>query len=211
MGRLVLTEGELHSWLAFITPSVSEAGFRGLGFFTTLWEGVVEASRANAWNEDFVWFRRAEAVALATPGTSKAAIVSRFARTSLLDFARGQTEAFQPRDVVESRLLIAPLEDAGATQRLRVEGAFRLDHTAEPGEAARGVEAKLLGFANFDSDRQRFVAFEAVALGTRWGGTKFNGRYDDPGPSEIGWAFVLAGDSPADRIAPAHFWDAYDW
>jgi len=78
-----------------------------------------------------------------------------------------------------------------------------------PGADARGSEAKLMGRAEFDVRQERFTKFEAVALGMRWGKTRFNGRHDDPGPSPIGWSFELAGDSPSERIAPGHFWDAY--
>jgi hypothetical protein len=91
---------------------------------------------------------------------------------------------------------------------LKVTGSFRND---TPGEKARGIDCKLLGYASFDPSRNRFLKFEAVALGYRWGGTRFNFRHDNLGPSPIGWAFVLADDSPENRIAPGHFWDAYGW
>ena len=164
------------------------------------WRGV--------WNQDFVWFTQEEAIALANPGYSRAAILRRFARTSLLDSVRGQTDAFPASDVVESLLLMDLVSQEGSIKHLKVTGSFRLD---TPGENPRGTDCKMLGFADYDSSIDRFVKFEAVALGKRWGGTQFNFRNDDPGPSPIGWAFVLAGDRPEDRIAPAHFWDAYGW
>ena len=173
--------------------------------------------RGKAWNQDLVWFTAAEALALATPGYSRAAILSRFARTSLLDNVRGQTEAFEQQDVVESLLTLDCESVEGAVQHFRISGSFRLDRPEEPAyknlpaEEARGVDAKMLGSATFDTRTQRFTKFDAVAIGYRWGSTRFNGRHDDPGPSPIGWAFVLAGDSAEERIAPAHLWDAYGW
>jgi hypothetical protein len=173
--------------------------------------------RKNAWNQDFAWFRREEAAALATPGSSRAAILARFARTQLLDNVRGQTEAFESNDVTESLVHLECISESGLLRHLEIKGSFRLDRPGEPtfeglrAEEPRGVDAKMLGRATFDTELKRFTTFEAVALGIRWGGTPFNGRYDDPGPSPIGWAFVLAGDFVWEHIAPAHLWDAYDW
>ena len=173
--------------------------------------------RASAWNQDFVWFTKAEAVALATPGSSRAAILSRFVRTHLIDNVRGQTEAFEPGDVTESLMHFETVRHDGPIRHLKITGSFRNDRPGEPAyddapeEKPRGTDGKILGEATFDESSQRFISFEMVALGIRWGGTRFNGRHDDPGPSPIGWAFTLAGNSPAERIAPAHLWDAYDW
>jgi len=173
--------------------------------------------RLDAWNQDFVWFTQEEAAALATPGSSRAAILARFARTSLLDNVRGQTEAFEQQDVVESLMQFNQVREENGIRDFEIKGSFRLDRPEEPAfgkfpaEPARGIDAKMLGFASYDVSLARFIKFEAVAMGTRWGGTRFNGRYDDPGPSPLGWAFVLAGNTPADRIAPAHLWDAYGW
>ena len=173
--------------------------------------------RGNAWNQDFVWFRREEATALATPGSSKAAILSRFARTSLLDNVRGQTEAYEPNDVTESLMHFELVAEKDCVREFKINGSFRLDRPGEPAyddvpeELPRGVDVKMLGHATFDTRTERFVAFEAVALGYRWGLTRFNGRHDDPGPSPIGFAFLLAEDTPAKRIAPSHLWDAYGW
>ncbi len=173
--------------------------------------------RHNAWNQDLVWFRKNEALALANPGFSRASILARFARTHLLDNVRGQTEAFEPGDVVESLMHFECVSESGAERHLEIQGSFRVERLAEPAfenipaEEPRGTDAKMQGTATFNTKLERFTQFDAVALGIRWGGTRHNGRYDDPGPSPMGWAFVLAGDSPSERIAPAHLWDAYDW
>jgi hypothetical protein len=74
----------------------------------------------------------------------------------------------------------------------------------------RGFETRVLGSAEFDTERGRFVNLEMLAVGTRWGGTTYNGRSDDLAPAPIGAAFTLAGDSPAERVAPAHF-SRYGW
>ena len=173
--------------------------------------------RAGAWNQDMVWFTKAEAIALATPGHSRAAILSRFVRTHLIDNVRGQTEAFEPGDVTESLMHFETVGQDASNRHIKITGSFRNDRPGErayddvPAELPRGTDGKILGQATFDESIQKFTAFEMVALGIRWGDTRFNGRYDDAGPSPIGWAFKLAGDSPAERIAPAHLWDVYGW
>ena len=52
--------------------------------------------------------------------------------------------------------------------------------------------------------------FQIVALGTRWGATQYNVRSNDRDTAPIGYAFTLAGDTPAERLAPA-FLRAYGW
>jgi hypothetical protein len=75
----------------------------------------------------------------------------------------------------------------------------------------RGYEARLLGRATYDVAKERFLTFELVAVGTRWGGTQFNVRRDDLDPAPMGVLFTLAGDSPWERVAPAFFNEVYGW
>jgi hypothetical protein len=79
-----------------------------------------------------------------------------------------------------------------------------------PSEQRRSVETRLIGRAAYDVAKARFVAFEMVAAGSRSGATQYNARADDLGPAPIGFVFTLAGDDPADRVAPAFFW-GYGW
>src|SRR5271170_5918604 len=48
------------------------------------------------------------------------------------------------------------------------------DDMNRPSDQERGLEMKLLGSARFDRKQRRFVGFEVVAVGTRWGGTQYN-------------------------------------
>jgi hypothetical protein len=80
----------------------------------------------------------------------------------------------------------------------------------QPKPRKRGFETRLLGSAKYDLKQERFVAFEMVALGTRWGGTRYNRRADDLEPGPPGVAFTLAGDTPAEHVAPAYL-RAYGW
>jgi hypothetical protein len=70
----------------------------------------------------------------------------------------------------------------------------------------RGFSGQLLGTAQYDTAKGRFISFELVALGYRWGATPYNGRADDLAPSPIGFAFTLAGNTAAERIPPAYYW-----
>ena len=72
------------------------------------------------------------------------------------------------------------------------------------------MELGLLGHARYDLKENRFVAFEVVAVGTRWGGTQYNGRGRDLAPAPFGAVLSLAGTAYADRVAPEHFW-GYGW
>jgi hypothetical protein len=75
----------------------------------------------------------------------------------------------------------------------------------------RGFEANLLGKATYDQKRQRFLTFELVAVGSRWGATQFNVRRDDLGPAPMGVFLTLAGEGPSERVAPAFFREVYRW
>ena len=189
---------------------------------------AVDDWRAKAWNLDFAWFRREEALALlpvdAKPGARievPSAITRRLVRLNLVDDVRGQTPAFADRAIEKAMLSSEVVRVDGNRVDLRLVGearvvakgtwpvgGFRDMDSPKPQE--RGFDGQLLGRATFDRKTGRFVAFELVALGSRWGATQYNGRTDDLGPAPMGVAFSLAGDAPADRVAPASMWE-YGW
>ena len=78
-----------------------------------------------------------------------------------------------------------------------------------PSSQERGLEMRLLG-RRFDRKQGRFVDFEVVAVGTRWGGTQYNGRGNDLAPAPFGAVLGLAHESRAERVAPEHF-HGYGW
>jgi hypothetical protein len=184
--------------------------------------------RLKAWNLDFAWFRKDEATAL-VPADDKpgarvevpAPITRRIVRLYLVDDVRGQTPAYEDRAIEKAALSseVASVDGTRVTLRLLGEarvvakgtwpiGGFRDMNAPQPQE--RGFDGRLLGHATFDRATGRFVAFELLALGSRWGATQYNGRADDLGPAPMGVAFTLAGDAPADRVAPASMW-GYGW
>lgn len=191
-------------------------------------EEPIEGRWADSWNQDFAWFtadeaRRflPEAIEVGASAEVPRPLVARLVRCHLLDNVRGQTRAF-PRDSVETADLTATITEVdGPIVSLRLEGQTRAVERGEwpirgyrdmnsPSDQERGMDLELLGYAEFDLDAGRFVAFETVAVGERWGGTQYNGRGRDLDPAPFGAVLTLAGDSPSDRVAPEHFW-RYGW
>ena len=80
--------------------------------------------------------------------------------------------------------------------RIRLAGETR---TAWEGRREHGLAMRLLGKATFDLAQGRFLTFELVAVGSRWGGTQLNGRKGDTDAAPIGILFTLAADSPCAR------------
>ena len=181
----------------------------------------------NAWNTDFAWFTKAEMLKLIPAKHEKGAtheipapIVQRLVRLHLVDNVRGQTPSFSKSGIKQAQLQVE-VTDSGPDQiSLRLtgsasvndEGKWAIGGLKDPTESAqkRGFEGKLLGRAVYSTKEQRFTAFEMLAIGSRWGATKYNGRSKDLGPAPQGFAFTLAGASPSERVAPANIWD-YEW
>lgn len=83
------------------------------------------------------------------------------------------------------------------------------EHEKNTQTTRRGYKAKLLGKAEYNLAQQKFISFEMVACGTRWGTTEFNFRKDLE-ESNIGTVFVMAGKSEEEKVAPV-FWNDYNW
>lgn len=180
---------------------------------------------AHAWNRDFAWFDYDQARALLPErieaGAEHAvprALVERLVRFHLVDNVRGQTPAHRKEDVREAQLTARIEHVADGRASVTFTGASHVDRRgawpvdgfadgAKPAEHDLGVRTEIAGTATFDVGAERFVRFELIATGTRWGGTQFNGRAGDLEPAPIG--FVLALEAHPDRVAPAAFW-SYD-
>jgi len=158
--------------------------------------------KRHAWNTDTVWFKAAEARALLPEklavGEVREASADRFARFALVDSVRGQTLPYRPGEVKEAVLKSKVISVDGARVRVELTGRSHTD------AGGRGVRVEFAGHAVWEG--KRFVEFELVAWGERWGATRYNARGGDEGPSPIGFVFTKAADD--DRVAPA-FWWAY--
>jgi hypothetical protein len=187
-----------------------------------------EGWRGKAWNQDYAWFTKKE-VRQFLPGHPRvgqkhdvpAELIRRIARCHLVDNVRGQTSPYDERHVEKALLGAEVTAVDGDVVALRLEGQTRAAAEGRwpvrgyrdsrgPAVQKRGFETRLLGKASYDVKKERFVTFELLAVGTRWGATQFNVRSGDPGPAPIGALFTLAGDGPGERVAPA-FFSRYGW
>ncbi len=171
------------------------------------------------WNQDQVWFSRAEArrwlPAEPQPGDKHALpadLVERLARFHLVDTVKGQSATFSRRGVDGSAITAEVTDRDGARVKLKISG--RTQGVTGAGwwrESSNGVVSHLLGTATFDLEQGAFTEFEMVALGRRWGNTRLNGRRRDPDQGPLGFVFKLAPRG-AVPVAPA-FIAAYnaDW
>lgn len=100
---------------------------------------------------------------------------------------------------------------AGDRVRLRLEGQAKLGKEPPPDVAAGkvasmsdwGYEPKLLGFIEYDPQKQTFTRFDVVALGDQFGRVGLIIGAARPGCQPLGITFELVtGDRPADRVPP---------
>jgi hypothetical protein len=174
-------------------------------------------------NQDYAWFTKEEGRSLLPETPAKGAvhavpdgIVRKLARLYLIDNVRSITPPFQDNEVEKARLTATVTGIDGDKVSLRLDGETRTSakgvwavgqEKASP--QTRGYDARLLGRAVYDLKQGKFTTFEVVAVGMRWGGTVYNGRTDDLAPAPMGICFTLAGNSPAERVAP--FTLHYGW
>ena len=183
-----------------------------------------EKSRVK-WNRDFVWFSSEEARLWIGPNPQPGDkhqvppnLVARLVRFHLVDFVRGQTSPRTVEQVAGSMISTEVVQRKGNVVELKVRGksvneapGLKLDRgSLSPRRRRRmqgldesnGVQSQILGTATFDLSAEKFTAFEAVALGARWGRTRFNGRdWDREKSSPIGFVFQLASPTTP-KVAP---------
>jgi hypothetical protein len=182
-----------------------------------------QARWAESWNQDFAWFTKEEAGQFLpgeiASGRSRAVprpLVERLARFHFLDNVRGQTPPFPARAIEDATLNSRVTAVDGDVVFLRLEGRTKavqkgswsnrsFEDMNRPSVQERGLEVKLLGSARFDRKERQFASFELVAVGTRWGGTQYNCRYDDLPPAPFGAVLSLGGAHRSERVAPEHF------
>jgi len=165
-------------------------------------------------NLDYAWFRKDEARTLLPAELKKGAkhnvpreLVQRLARFHLLDNVHALNYTFFPKEAIEkARLTSTVIQVEGDLVSLSFEGETRASMVSPK---IIGYEPKLLGRATFNLKEQKFVSFELLAVGMRWGLGNCNQRHN-PDPALMGIVFTLAGDSPAERLPPA-FISRYGW
>ncbi len=118
------------------------------------------------------------------------------------------------RDAVRAAELRLTVEAVSASKvRLRLDG--RADLGKQPPQAVLagktasmtlwGYEPKLLGYLEYDPQKQVFTRFDVVALGDQFGRVGLVAGAARPGCQPLGITFELvSGDRPADRVAPGN-------
>ncbi len=187
----------------------------------------VKGWRGLAWNIDYAWFRKPEAISFVAAEPAVGAthdvpdkLVQRIARFHLVDNVRGQTSGYKKDSVEVAKLATRVTAIDGDVVQLSLQGETRTRQRGtwsvrgfkdmkRPSEQERGFETQLRGTATYDRARERFTAFELIAVGKRWGATQYNARSDDVDATRVGVVLRLA-DPAAGRVAPAHIW-GYGW
>lgn len=167
---------------------------------------------ANPWNTDTAWFTAAE-VRQVLPRTIRAGAVQewpaplsrRLARFHLVDGVLGQPMPFPDRSIdrASMRTEVVRVDESRVT--IRFSGEMRAT------DGNRSLASRLLGRASYDSRQGRFTSVELVATAARRG-SSHRAPYirNDTGSGTIGFLFLLAADTPVDRVAPALF-AGYGW
>lgn len=184
--------------------------------------------RSSAWNQDYAWFTRAEVRSMLpeklTAGQkirAPQAIIDRLAKFNFVDNVRGQTMAYNDLDLKERWLEVEVVRVGSGVAVLRLNGRSLAESEGRwsvagyrdmnnPENRKRSMSLELKGNARFDVAAGKFTQFDMLALGTRFGGTQYNGRHGDLDPVPIGFALGLAGAKASERVAPSYFY-AYRW
>jgi hypothetical protein len=167
--------------------------------------------RTHAWNFDFAWFSKDEVASMLPSKFEKKtewdlpeALVRRTCRLHLVDNVRGQTSGYSNEAVKKAAIKCQVDKIKKAVVYFDMEGEV------SQGDDRRGLEAKILGKGEYSVKDQKFIKFELVVVGERWGRTQYNAREDDTERAPIGYCLQIASDSPTDKIAPASFGE-YGW
>lgn len=163
----------------------------------------------STWNRDAAWFSSDEAqkiIPLNKPVGHQFELpeffTKRIAQFSLVDAVKGQTSPFKAEEIKGSRISGTIVSTDQAQVTIQITGATSGVHRT------RGVKTNLLGKATFDREKKRFLNFEIVCIGERWGRTPFNDRRKQLESSPIGYVFQMAQpDQPLQT--PGIMW-AYD-
>lgn len=176
-----------------------------------------DGRKQTPFNLDFAWFTQDEAASF-VPSTLRvdevtdvpAALAGRLARFHLIDQVMGRTPPFEAGDIQTLRLRtrISTIERGVVT--LRIAGMTTCSVATVSSSPTRGVETSILGRARWDTRARKFLTFEIVAIGTRWGGSLTNGREGDTQPQPIGFLLSMATADRADQTPPGYL-GLYGW
>lgn len=165
------------------------------------------------WNVDSAWFDRKEMKSLLPKHVAAGQsfdfpdfFVARLCRLHFVDCVKGQTEAFQKSEIEGSRISATVVVADENKIKLQINGTS--SGVCRSGRYPRGVVTKIIGDATFDKATERFTQFDMVAIGKRWGRTKYNDRLAQQSETPIGFAFQIT-QTDEHAVIPGIFW-SYD-
>lgn len=186
----------------------------------------VQENRSDRSNLDHIWFSQSE-IADWLPNELEVGekydlpdnLFERLIRFHLVDNVRGQTLPFASQEIKSGKIQfmidtitdnIAELSISGNSQAV-AKGEWQMgENDWKPYYLLdHGMRTQILGHAQFDLEKQKFVEFEMVALGFRYGVTENNGRFNSPDSSYVGFLFTLDDRADGNKIPPA-FVDVYN-
>ena len=165
------------------------------------------------WNVDSAWFNSKEMKSLLPKNITIGQtfefpdfFVARLSKLHLVDCVKGQTEAFGKSEIAGSKIS-GTVIGVDANQ-IEVEIKGTTSGISKSGRFPRGVVTTIIGDATFDRESEKFEKFDMVAIGKRWGRTRFNDRRAQQKESPIGFTFhITKPDEPI--VIPGVFW-SYD-
>lgn len=190
----------------------------------------LDGERNSRWHRYYLWLSREEVESFLQteyqPGQEikiPANLASRVACLSLLDkgLIDGFTKPFREADVEKASLTmkVTTLSDTevqfqifGLTATKTTDAQAFVSNLPKYEEIPkwRGVTTKIIGSATLDKKSNKFVKFQMVAAGTRFGGAYIGRTPEDWGEHPIGFSFVMGESAPAEKIAP-EFPHRYPW
>ena len=177
------------------------------------------------WNIDRIWFTKDEVRSLIPRNTITGKnypipqhLARRIAKLHLVDIVRGESPRWKNEDLKQVKIGFTAQEIADNRIALRLEGTVQNEappilyvnpFNHQKVDMPRGIKLQLLGNLIYNQTTEKFEDFDAIAVGSRWGATAFNARFDDLGPEPIGFAFELASNSMIDRTPPQAILPSY--
>jgi hypothetical protein len=158
---------------------------------------------------DHLWLTREEWQSLVPADAKKGdqvpmpdAVARRIARYHLLDNTRGEPNMWSREDIRSCQMTFTVEEAVGPSIRLRLDGSVLAATSADPAQAKRGFQARLLGYVSYNVLDKTIERFDIVAVGDHWGEGRFTGQAR-PGRAPLGVVFELARkDVPASAVPP---------
>ncbi len=162
----------------------------------------IEPQRYNVWLTEKEW----KSLVPKSPHTGSRfpvpdGIRYRLLRFHLVNGTFGLAGVWRRADIRSGELTLT-IEQAAPILRMRLEGAALLASDADLSRANRGYDARLLGFVEYDAQKEAVTRFDVIALGDYWGGDYEGGRFKRPGRTPLAIVFELVRGQTAVDLAP---------